>query len=219
MPHAGPMGLFGEDPACAFCGIVSGRVRASLLLWGGWLLVTGAVFSFMDGTVHPYYTVALAPAIAALVGISVAELLRRRDSWLPRLSLAVMLAVTGVWAFVLLNRTPDWLPALRWMVSEAARIGIRLSEGGKVVASDSPRITEISRSDLISDLMTGKSSPGLWSLADWIPRWEIDNSSRPPRPKLALGDTGRRWPTHLTRNGRILICTNDTGVSAEEQVT
>jgi len=30
----------------------------------GWLLVTGAVFSFMDGTVHPYYTVALAPAIA-----------------------------------------------------------------------------------------------------------------------------------------------------------
>ena len=45
-------------------------VRASLLLWGGWLLVTGAVFSFMDGTIHPYYTVALAPAIAALVGIS-----------------------------------------------------------------------------------------------------------------------------------------------------
>ena len=36
-------------------------VRASLLLWGGWLLVTGAVFSFMDGTIHPYYTVALAP--------------------------------------------------------------------------------------------------------------------------------------------------------------
>ena len=56
------------------------RVRASLLLWGGWLLVTGAVFSFMDGTVHPYYTVALAPAIAALVGISVRELWRRQGS-------------------------------------------------------------------------------------------------------------------------------------------
>ncbi|MDT5108059.1 MAG: hypothetical protein QOI25_5572 [Mycobacterium sp.] len=94
----------------------TGQVRAGLLLWGGWLLVTAAVFSFMDGTVHPYYTVALAPAIAALVGISVAELLRRKDSWLPRLTLAVMLAVTGVWAFVLLNRTPDWWPALRWVV-------------------------------------------------------------------------------------------------------
>ena len=32
--------------------------------------MTGAVFSFMDGIIHPYYTVALAPAIAALVGIS-----------------------------------------------------------------------------------------------------------------------------------------------------
>jgi 4-amino-4-deoxy-L-arabinose transferase-like glycosyltransferase len=94
----------------------TGQVRAGVLLWGGWLLVTGAVFSFMDGTVHPYYTVALAPAIAALVGISVAELLRRKDSWLPRLTLAVMLAVTGVWSFVLLNRTPDWWPALRWVV-------------------------------------------------------------------------------------------------------
>jgi 4-amino-4-deoxy-L-arabinose transferase-like glycosyltransferase len=91
-------------------------VRASLLLWGGWLLVTGAVFSFMDGTVHPYYTVALAPAIAALVGISVAELWRRKDSWPARVTLAVMLAGTGVWAFVLLGRTPDWWPALRWAV-------------------------------------------------------------------------------------------------------
>ena len=41
--------------------------------------MTGAVFSFMDGTVHPYYTVALAPAIAALVGISVRELWRGRE--------------------------------------------------------------------------------------------------------------------------------------------
>ena len=41
------------------------RLRASMLLWGGWLLVTGAVFSFAQGIIHPYYTVALAPAIGA----------------------------------------------------------------------------------------------------------------------------------------------------------
>lgn len=91
-------------------------VRASLLLWGGWLMVTGAVFSFMDGTIHPYYTVALAPAIAALVGISVTELWRVRRRWQARVVLAVMSAATGVWAYVLLDRTPDWLPALRWVV-------------------------------------------------------------------------------------------------------
>ena len=33
-------------------------------LWGGWLLVTGLIFSFMAGIFHAYYTVALAPAIA-----------------------------------------------------------------------------------------------------------------------------------------------------------
>jgi 4-amino-4-deoxy-L-arabinose transferase-like glycosyltransferase len=92
------------------------RVRAGLLLWGGWLLVTGAVFSFMAGTVHPYYNVALAPGVAAVVGISVAQLVKRRESLIPRLVLAVMLAATGVWSFLLLNRTPEWWPAIRWVV-------------------------------------------------------------------------------------------------------
>ena len=45
------------------------RTRAALLLWGGWLLVTAAVFSFGQGVIHTYYTVALAPAIAALIAI------------------------------------------------------------------------------------------------------------------------------------------------------
>ena len=43
------------------------RTRAAALLWGGWLLCTGLVFSYMSGIIHPYYMVALAPAIAALV--------------------------------------------------------------------------------------------------------------------------------------------------------
>jgi len=91
-------------------------VRASALLWGGWLLVTAVVFSFMDGTIHPYYTLALAPAVAALVGISTAELWRNRQSRAWRAVLAVMVAVTAVWAFVLLGRAPGWQPWLRWVV-------------------------------------------------------------------------------------------------------
>ncbi|MGH3230472.1 MAG: glycosyltransferase family 39 protein, partial [Streptosporangiaceae bacterium] len=45
------------------------RIRAAALLWGGWVIVTGLVFSYMSGIIHPYYMVALAPGIAALVGI------------------------------------------------------------------------------------------------------------------------------------------------------
>jgi 4-amino-4-deoxy-L-arabinose transferase-like glycosyltransferase len=114
-------------------------VRAGLLLWGGWLLVTGAVFSFMDGTVHPYYTVALAPAIAALVGISVIEFWRHRELVSARIVLAAMTAATGVWAFALLDRTPDWLPALRWIVLAgsvvvAAVVALGLNRLGRSVA-------------------------------------------------------------------------------------
>ncbi|HEU5422294.1 MAG TPA: hypothetical protein VFU72_02040, partial [Nitrolancea sp.] len=65
------------------------------------------------GIIHPYYTVALAPAIGALAGIGAAELWQRRDDLLARLLLAAMLAASAVWAYELLDRTPDWYPLLR----------------------------------------------------------------------------------------------------------
>ncbi|GAA1220938.1 ArnT family glycosyltransferase [Prauserella alba] len=92
------------------------RTRASLILWGGWTVGTMLVFSFMSGTIHPYYVVALAPGIAGLIGISVRELWRGREHLPARITLSAMVAVTGAWSFVLLERTPDWLPALRWLV-------------------------------------------------------------------------------------------------------
>ncbi|MCP2169011.1 ArnT family glycosyltransferase [Goodfellowiella coeruleoviolacea] len=92
------------------------RTRAALLLWGGWLLVTGLVFSYMSGTVHPYYTVALAPAVAALAAIGARELWRGRHNRSARAWLAGLIAVTAVWDVVLLGRVDSWLPALRWVV-------------------------------------------------------------------------------------------------------
>ncbi|MEV4600668.1 glycosyltransferase family 39 protein [Amycolatopsis sp. NPDC049253] len=92
------------------------RTRAALVVWGGWLLVTGVVFSFMSGTVHPYYAVQLAPAIAALVAISGHALWQGRAQTAPRAVLGAMIAVTAVWSFILLDRTPDWFPALRWVL-------------------------------------------------------------------------------------------------------
>jgi 4-amino-4-deoxy-L-arabinose transferase-like glycosyltransferase len=92
------------------------RTRAGLLLWGGWMVVTVVVFSYMKGIMHPYYTIALAPGVAGVVAIAVAELWRGRRFAGPRIWLGVMLATTGIWNFVLLDRTPDWQPWLRWTV-------------------------------------------------------------------------------------------------------
>ena len=87
------------------------RVRAALLLWGGWTVVTALVFSLMEGTFHAYYTVALAPGIAALVAVGGREAWRARDTWTGRGVLAATAAVTAVWAWVLLGRSAD-VPAV-----------------------------------------------------------------------------------------------------------
>jgi 4-amino-4-deoxy-L-arabinose transferase-like glycosyltransferase len=92
------------------------RMRAAMLLWGGWLLVTGAVFSYARGIIHPYYTVALAPAIGALVGIGAATLWRARHLAWARYLMAAIMLVTGVWSFALLGRAEGWDPWLAPLV-------------------------------------------------------------------------------------------------------
>ena len=98
------------------------RVLATVLLWGGWLIVTAVVYSFMSGTIHPYYTNTLAPPIAVLTGVGATLLWQRRERLIARLTLAAMLVVTGVTAFVLLDRTPSWHPWLRGAVLGASLV-------------------------------------------------------------------------------------------------
>ncbi|WP_405457774.1 ArnT family glycosyltransferase [Streptomyces globisporus] len=90
--------------------------RAAFIAWGGALVMTAAVFSFMAGIFHQYYTVALAPYIAALVAMGVTVLWEERGAWWPRAVLAGTVLATVLWAYVLLGRTPDYLPWLRWAV-------------------------------------------------------------------------------------------------------
>jgi 4-amino-4-deoxy-L-arabinose transferase-like glycosyltransferase len=84
----------------------------SLMLWGSWLLVAGAFFSVAE-FFHPYYTVMLAPAIAALAGIGVTTLWRayRETGWRGWLLPAVLLATAGVQAYILRDY-PAWN---RWL--------------------------------------------------------------------------------------------------------
>ncbi|MBB5959435.1 4-amino-4-deoxy-L-arabinose transferase-like glycosyltransferase [Saccharothrix tamanrassetensis] len=92
------------------------RTRAALLSWGLWVLVNGIVFSLMSGITHPYYTVAVAPGVAAIVAIAGREMWRGRAHLPVRVALAAMVAACGFWGFSLLVRYPEWLPALRWAV-------------------------------------------------------------------------------------------------------
>ncbi len=114
------------------------RTRAAALLWGGWLVVTGVVFSYMSGIIHPYYMVALAPAIAALVGIGAMALLKpalweRTLGWVGRGVVAGAVAVTAGWAFVLLGRSATWLPWLRWVIVVGGALAVLgIMAGGRL---------------------------------------------------------------------------------------
>ena len=105
------------------------RTRAAFLLFGGWLLLMGAVFSFSHGIIHPYYTVALAPAVGALVGMGASSLWVRRQSFFPRLALAAAVVAGIAWAFAVLDWSPHWFPPLRWSIvigGGLAAVGIAL---------------------------------------------------------------------------------------------
>jgi 4-amino-4-deoxy-L-arabinose transferase-like glycosyltransferase len=91
-------------------------VRASVVIWGLWVLVTGLTFSFMAGIIPPYYMVALAPGIAGLAGLGGILLWQRRDRPAAALPLAAAVAAAGSMALQLLGRSPAYLPWLRWAV-------------------------------------------------------------------------------------------------------
>ncbi|MFF8020708.1 ArnT family glycosyltransferase [Streptomyces sp. NPDC007896] len=112
--------------------------RAALVLWGGWLLLHYLTFATAEGTMHPYYTTAVAPGIAALCGgggVMLFRALRGGDvrwSWV----LPAGLAVTGIWAVVLLRRATDWntwlWPAIA-VVMALAVVGLFVSRSGNRV--------------------------------------------------------------------------------------
>jgi 4-amino-4-deoxy-L-arabinose transferase-like glycosyltransferase len=119
--------LFGEIAwliPLALVGLVAGlwkrrwahRTDAGLagyLLWGGWFVVTAIVFSYMSGVIHSYYAVALAPAIAALVGAGLVDLWGARlRIWLGGVAVGLVCLGSAWFGSTLLDRTPSFYPGL-----------------------------------------------------------------------------------------------------------
>lgn len=104
-------------------------VRASVIIWGSWVAVTGLTFSFMAGIIHPYYMVALAPGIAGLAGLGGILLWQRRDQPVAAAVLATAIIAAGFMASELLGRTTAFVPWLAWVALLAA-----LAAGSLVLA-------------------------------------------------------------------------------------
>lgn len=101
--------------------------RAAYVLWGGWALVTGLVFSLAEGVFHPYYTTALAPAVAVLAAgglVTMWDRARQSTPWL--LALGAALVVAALLARDLLARTPSFAAYLAPTVLALAVVAVSL---------------------------------------------------------------------------------------------
>ncbi|MDF5752314.1 glycosyltransferase family 39 protein [Spongiactinospora sp. TRM90649] len=137
-------------------------VRAALLLWGGWLVVHYVVFSLSGGIFHPYYTTALAPAIAALCGIGGVLVFRAYRcspvwAWLTPLSVAV----TGAWSFTILRRAPQFAPWAAWVVAGLCAVAVAGLAWG---AATRPARSRLAGLALAAGVAGGLTGPAVYAV-------------------------------------------------------
>ena len=106
------------------------RGRAAVIFWMLWLLIHIVIFSMTSGVIHPYYVVVMAPAVAALVGISLpflwgAHTRRKPYAWL----LPVLVGVTAVTTVIILGyaSTMMWLMWIVGLLGLAGMIGLLIN--------------------------------------------------------------------------------------------
>ncbi|QMU67808.1 glycosyltransferase family 39 protein [Streptacidiphilus sp. P02-A3a] len=137
------------------------QLRAGYLLWGGWLLLHDLAFSASSG-IHGYYTVVLAPAVAALAGAGITTLWRvyGRPGERPASGrwylLIGGLLFSAVWAVVLDSRYPHFHP---WVVPV---LGLLALVSASLLALRDRRGVPIGLAAGLAALLL---APAVWSLS------------------------------------------------------
>jgi 4-amino-4-deoxy-L-arabinose transferase-like glycosyltransferase len=167
------------------------RTRAAAIFWGGWPVVAGLVLSFMSGTTHSYYAVALAPPIGALIGIGAVTAWRIRRTWFARAAMAAALAVTAAWAWVLLGRNPGWYPWLRVVIVIAAVGAAGLILAGPTLRAGTARgAVALAAVPVSLAVIAGLGGPLAYSLDTAATSYAGTSPSAGPPMTAALGGPG-----------------------------
>ena len=99
--------------------------RAFAVLFVGWIALYGGVFSYAHGIFHTYYTSAMAPGIAAMVGVGtvgLARAMRRDRRWLA--AAIGLVAVTAWVQLAIAGRTPEFYGWVRPLMVVIAVAGV-----------------------------------------------------------------------------------------------
>ena len=97
-------------------------VRAGLVMWGGWLVTFGVIYSVMSNIPHTAYMASLAPPLAALSGAGIVLFWRwYRAGSLGGWLLPVAVAAELAWAYYLWSGFRAFLP---WVLPVAIGLGV-----------------------------------------------------------------------------------------------
>jgi len=155
--------------------------RTALVTWGTWLLVSVEVLSLARGHFHEYYTMVLAPPLAAVLALGLALLWEQRERTWARWTLGGLTLLTGGLAFVLLSRPVAFLPWLRWLLLTAAGLGAGLLASGTAVGRAGMRV------GVAAALLAALGGPAAYTLQTVLK----------PRPDFVGVAAGPRLPENL----------------------
>ena len=134
-------------------------LRACFVLWGGWLVTLFAVFS-VTTTINAYYTAALSPPVAAIIGAGVAAAWSaERTAASRRIGLALIVAGTAGYAAWLVPASGAHVPG--WLVP--AVIGVAVVAIGVSVWSLMARRTAVLAAALAAGLVSVALAPAVAS--------------------------------------------------------
>jgi 4-amino-4-deoxy-L-arabinose transferase-like glycosyltransferase len=193
-------------------GAFSGRFRRplesthqALLLWCGWAITYGVVYSFAGGIMHLYYFATMAPPLAALAAIGVVSLWNRyrRKGW-GAVLLPTTLLLTAVWQLYV-----QW-NALGWKISDtthsmAATTVLRAAHGdwqtwlhvaliaGTLISAGGLLVGIISRSwtRSVRLIASGALGVGVSALLVIPVAWALSSVLVPGHGVLPCADLGR----------------------------
>jgi len=130
----------------------------AILAFAGSLIVTGVVFSLMEGIYHDYYTVALAPFIGGTVALAGAVLWAHRDHVLATIGLAAASMASGVWSYLLARQAGGV-----YLTVGTAALAVGLLAGLALLFADRlPRL--VASGALAAALLAGIAGPTAYSL-------------------------------------------------------
>jgi len=197
-------------------------LRSCFVLWGGWLVTLAVTFS-LTTTINAYYTAALTPAVAALLGAGVAAAWSgSRSAAARRIGLAAMIAGTVGYAAWLVASAPAGVPG--WLLPAVIAVGlaaIATALGSVAVRSDT-----VLAAALAAGLIAGSAAPAVAS-ADLVARHEgaFDTPFESAREGTAIDALFVRIPAQVrltipalesARNGAPYLLATQTAALASE---